>query len=285
MSIIEVKNISKKYGDLQAVKNLSFSVEQGEVFGLLGPNGAGKSTTIKILTSQLYPDNGQTLLFGLEPIKANEKIKEKIGVVFEDQNLYPRLTVEENLMFFARLYGKGKTEVQNVLELVKLDHRKNQEAGKLSRGLKQRLVIARALLPDPEIIFLDEPTSGLDPHVAREIRDIFMQLKKKGKTIFLTTHYMEEADEMCDRVAFINEGTIVALDSPSNHKEKLGLAKIVITTNNNEIPEETAEFPTDSPEAARYIQKLIDNSVKFRISTIKVSLEDVFIKMTGARLE
>jgi ABC-2 type transport system ATP-binding protein len=285
MSIITVKNISKKYKDFLAVKNLSFSVEKGEIFGLLGPNGAGKSTTIKMLTTQIVPDEGQIMILGYDPVKDKKNIKEKIGIVFEEQNFYPRLTVEENLIFFAELYGKGKKEVQQALESVKLTHRKKEEAQNLSRGMKQRLVIARSLLPDPEIIFLDEPTVGLDPHVAREIRDIFKHLRQEGKTIFLTTHYMEEADEMCNRVAFINEGTIVALDTPENLKEKLGPAKLVVTRHNDTTPEEPRQFPTDSPEAAEYIQNLINDKVKFRISTIKVSLEDVFIKMTGAKLE
>jgi ABC-2 type transport system ATP-binding protein len=285
MNIIEVRNISKKFKDLQAIRNLSFSVEKGEIFGLLGPNGAGKSTTIKILTSQLRPDEGSASVLGLDPVKDRDKIKEKIGVVFEDQNFYPRLSVEQNLLFFAELYGKGKREVLQALEYVKLQHRKKEEASKLSRGLKQRLMIARALLPDPEIIFLDEPTVGLDPHVAREIREIFRHLKNTGKTIFLTTHYMEEADEMCSRVAFINQGSIVDLDTPDNLKEKMGSARIVITLKNNGLPVETSEFPSDSRKTAEYLQKLIVDNVKFDISTKKSSLEDVFIKMTGKQLE
>jgi ABC-2 type transport system ATP-binding protein len=285
MSVIELQSISKKYKNLQAVKDLSFSVNRGEIFGLLGPNGAGKTTTIKILTTQLKPDTGTALVLGFDTVSQGEKIKEKIGIVFEEQNFYPRLSVLQNLEFFASLYGKGRKEVLKALEYVDLSNRKNDEAQKLSRGLKQRLLIARALLPDPEIIFLDEPTSGLDPHVARDIRNIFKNLKNEGKSILLTTHYMEEADELCDRVAFINKGSIVKVDTPDNFKEHLGSSTLTVTIeaeqNNSQ---KIRTFPSGSTEAVEYLTKLTAEKLPFRIKSTGPSLEDVFIAMTGTNL-
>jgi ABC-2 type transport system ATP-binding protein len=286
MNFIEAENITRRFKSFQALAGLSFSVSRGEIFGFLGPNGAGKTTTIRILTTQIRPDSGRASIMGFDTVKEPDKVKNVIGVVFEEQNFYPRLTVGQNLLFFARLYGLGQKEVDRVLGHVQLTDRKGQEAEKLSRGLKQRLMIARALLPDPQVIFLDEPTVGLDPHVAREIRSIFKDLKGQGKTIFLTTHYMEEADELCDRVAIIDSGSIVGLDTPENLKAAIGRQEITIKIA-DPPPGSTDSFTFagDDPAAAARIQDLLEKKVKFHIIPARVSLEDVFMKLTGNTLQ
>jgi len=280
-----VDKIVKNYQEKPALCGISFDVKKGEIFGFLGPNGAGKTTTIKILTAQLRPDSGSAYVLNYDVTKHPEKIKEKIGVVFEDQNFYSRLTVLQNLIFFASLYGKNSGDVDRALEFVNLTAHKKDEAGKLSKGLRQRLLIARALLPDPEIIFLDEPTVGLDPHVARDIRIIFKNLRDQGKTIFLTTHYMEEADELCDRVAIINLGKIVALNTPEKLKETLGPPEFVINVKNIDGFIEKKVLPADSKETALFLSRMIKEKSSFKIEMKKKTLEDVFIKLTGAKLD
>lgn len=222
MKAITTTNLTKKFGDLIAVDGISFSVNSGEVFGFLGPNGAGKTTTIRMLTGQLLPTSGQGTVAGFDIQTERDRIKPKIGVIFEYQNLYERLSAKDNLNFMRQLYGVDRSRVNRVLELVGLKDRANEKLKKYSNGMKQRLLIARALLHEPEILFMDEPTLGLDPMIAYEIRQIISQLALDGRTIFLTTHYMEEADRLCDRVAIINHGRIIALDTPRQLKEKFG---------------------------------------------------------------
>ncbi|MCD4783839.1 MAG: ABC transporter ATP-binding protein [Candidatus Eremiobacteraeota bacterium] len=286
MKTISVKNLSKRYRNIQAIDSLTFEVDRGEIFGFLGPNGAGKTTTIKILTTQIRPDEGEASILGHDVVKESDKAREKIGVVFEEQNIYPRLSVFRNLMFFAGLYGKNRESVEKALDFVKLSHRAKDDAGKLSRGLKQRLLIARALLNDPDIIFLDEPTVGLDPHIARDIRSIFKTLGEQGKTIFLTTHYMEEADELCRRVAIINDGKIVKLDTPSNLKDSIGETKlkIKILDPSGKIEKEES-FAPDSLEGARLIEELIRSKKPYKLDVNRVTLEDVFIHYSGVNLD
>ncbi len=222
MKAIEVKELTRDYGDLRAVDGISFEVEPGEVFGFLGPNGAGKSTTIKILTGQLRPTSGQAWVVGCDVVEERQALKPNIGVVFESQNIYERLSAWENLMFSARLYGVKKFRVKEVLEAVGLMGRERDKTKKYSNGMKQRLLIARALLHQPKVLFLDEPTRGLDPNVARDIRAIVADLSDQGVTVFLTTHYMEDADQLSDRVAILDQGRIVALDTPENLKAEHG---------------------------------------------------------------
>lgn len=223
MKAIVTRNLTKKFGDLIAVNGISFSVNAGEIFGFLGPNGAGKTTTIKLLTGQLLPTSGEASVAGFDIQLDREKIKPRIGVIFEFQNLYERISARDNLNFMRQLYGVDRSRVDQVLEMVGLKDRANEKLKHYSNGMKQRLLIARALLHNPEILFMDEPTLGLDPVFAREIRQIIAQLAKDGKTIFLTTHYMQEADRLCDRVAIINHGNIIAIDSPSQLKAISGL--------------------------------------------------------------
>ena len=224
MKAIEVKDLTRNFNGLCAVDRISFDVEQGEIFGYLGPNGAGKTTTIRILTGQLRPTGGSARVMGCDVVSERGALKPQIGVVFDSQNLYERLSARDNLNFYARLYRVDKSRVEQVLEQVDLTRRAGDRLSEYSNGMKQRLLIARALLHEPRVLFLDEPTRGLDPNIARDIRQIILQLAQAGMTIFLTTHYMEEADQLSNRVAIIDQGRIVALESPQNLKNayKLG---------------------------------------------------------------
>jgi ABC-2 type transport system ATP-binding protein len=222
MKAIEVYELTRDYNGLRAVDHITFSVEPGEIFGFLGPNGAGKTTTIKMLTGQLRPTSGEARVIGCDVVEDRQQLAPHIGVVFENQNLYERLSGRDNLLFMARLYGIEKRRVNEVLADVGLTERARDRVSKYSNGMKQRLLIARALLHHPDVIFLDEPTRGLDPGVAREIRGLIAKLAEEGVTIFLTTHYMEEADRLSSRVASIDQGRIVALDTPDQLKAAHG---------------------------------------------------------------
>jgi len=222
MKAIEVTDLTRNYDGLKAVDGISFSVEPGEIFGFLGPNGAGKTTTIRMLTGQLLPTSGTAKVAGYDIVTERQKLKPKIGVVFDNQNLYERMSARENLIFYARLYRISKTCVNEVLTQVGLSERAGDKVMKYSNGMKQRLMIARSLLHEPEVLFLDEPTRGLDAHIARDIRGIVANLAKGGMTVFLTTHYMEEADQLSQRVAFLDQGRIVALDTPAQLKADYG---------------------------------------------------------------
>lgn len=222
MNAIEVHDLKRSFDGLPAVDGISFSVGPGEIFGFLGPNGAGKTTTIRLLTGQLRPTSGTAKVAGYNIVSERQKLKPKIGVVFDNQNLYERMSARENLIFYARLYRIDKSRADEVLAQVGLSERARDRVGKYSNGMKQRLLIARALLHKPEVLFLDEPTRGLDAHIAREIRSIVAELAKAGMTVFLTTHYIEEADQLCQRVAFLDRGHIVAMDRPSQLKAEYG---------------------------------------------------------------
>jgi ABC-2 type transport system ATP-binding protein len=222
MFSIETKVLTRDYDGLRAVDGISLWVEPGEIFGFLGPNGAGKTTTIRMLTGQLRPTSGTAKVAGWDIVTQRQQLKPKIGVVFDNQNIYERMSARENLAFFARLYRVQKSRVDEVLAQVGLAERARDRVQKYSNGMKQRVLIARALLHQPEVLFLDEPTRGLDPHIARDIRRIVANLAKTGMTVFLTTHYMEEADQLSQRVAFIDQGRIVALDTPARLKAEYG---------------------------------------------------------------
>jgi len=274
-NIIEVENLSKKFKEKVAVDDISFQVKKGEIFGFLGPNGAGKTTTIRMLTGQLLPSGGAIQVCGIDPTKEEKKLAMKIGVVPEIQNLYSDLNAEQNLKLFADLYSIDHKRVKELLEMFKLTDMK-EPVKKLSKGLKQRVLIARALIHNPELLFLDEPTIGLDPNIAKEIRKIIKILKEEGKTVFLTTHYMEEADALCDRVAIINEGKIIALDSPHELRLKYGKREFIVETD--------SEIKRYSFENIKALSSL--NPKKIRsIHSTEPTLEDVFIALTGRRIE
>jgi ABC-2 type transport system ATP-binding protein len=222
MKAIEAYNLTRDYNNLRAVDHINFAIEPGEIFGFLGPNGAGKTTTIKMLTGQLRPTAGGAKVAGWDVVEEREKVKTRIGVVFEYQNVYKHLSARDNLLFTAQLYGIDKDRVDQVLDMVGLANQAKKKVEKYSNGMKQRLLIARAMLPNPEVVFLDEPTKGLDPGMARTIRNIILELAKLGVAIFLTTHYMEEADHLCNRVAILEQGKLIALDTPRQLKVRYG---------------------------------------------------------------
>ena len=222
MNAIEATNLTRNFNGLCAVDHISFSVQPGEIFGFLGPNGAGKTTTIRMLTGQLRPTDGRATVLGHDVVEQRQDLKPQIGVVWEYQNLYERLSAIDNLLFAARLYGIDRRRIDEVLGFVGLTERAKDRLKQYSNGMKQRLLVARALLHGPRVLFLDEPTRGLDPGVARDIRNLVANLAQAGTTIFLTTHYMEEADRLSDRVAILDHGKIMALDTPAQLKLNLG---------------------------------------------------------------
>ncbi|HHN81358.1 MAG TPA: ABC transporter ATP-binding protein [Methanomicrobia archaeon] len=280
--IIEAHDLTYAYGDLLAVDHISFSVEKGEILGFLGPNGAGKSTTVKMLTGQLAPLEGTAIVLGKDVSTHAKQVHERIGVCFEEKNLYPRMTVRENLSFFAALFDRA-VDIDSLLEKVNLEKWADDHAETLSKGMQQRLMFARSLINDPDVLFLDEPTSGLDPISADQIRRMILEEKKKGKTIFLTTHNMMEADALSDRVGFINEGRIVALDTPQNLKLQYGVRSLKVKQRSGEgFTEET--LPLDETSTPGRMQELLERGDVATIHTQEASLEEVFIKLTGRKL-
>ncbi|RPH82982.1 MAG: ABC transporter ATP-binding protein, partial [Desulfobacteraceae bacterium] len=211
---IEVEKLTKRYGDLLAVNDISFNVRGGEVFALLGPNGAGKTTAVEIIDTIRRPTSGKVVLLGMDVTKKKHDIVPRIGVLPQGFSSFDRITVRETLQFYSRLFRRLNTDIDGLIELVKLKEKTHEQYQNLSGGLKQRLGIAIALVNDPEVVFLDEPTTGLDPRARREVWEVLLGLKKKGKTVFLTTHYMEEAELLADTVAIISKGKIIARGSP-----------------------------------------------------------------------
>ena len=280
MKAIEAENLTRTFDDLRAVDGLTFAVEEGEVFGFLGPNGAGKTTTIRLLTGQLRPTAGWARVAGCDVLHERERLKPQIGVVFEHQNLYERLSGRENLAFSAQLYGVDGQRVDEVLEQVGLQERARDRVGHYSNGMKQRLLIARALLHRPRVLFLDEPTKGLDPTVAREIRRLVTDLAGQGMTVFLTTHYMEQADQLCQRVAFLNRGRIVALDSPGRLKAAHGQQLLRLALDDGTHMSLALDDPADG-------HRLGELAAAGRILTLhsaEATLEEVFVELTGRGL-
>lgn len=279
--MIEVKGLTKRYGELLAVDSISFNVEKGEIFGFLGPNGAGKTTTIKILTGELEPTDGDVKVAGFNPVSDRKNLHKIIGVVPEVQNLYERMTAKENLTFFAKLYDINHKRVDELLEQFDLQEWANEKVKNFSLGMKQRLLLARGLLPKPDILFLDEPTKGLDPYTARYIRSIIREVNKKGATIFLTTHYMEEADELSDRVVIIDKGKIIVCDNPENLKRSQDKGIIKITLKD---PMEERQFSLSDNQTGDRIKELLQSGRLLSMETEKATLEDVFINLTGKKL-
>ncbi len=279
--MIEVKELVKRYKKLSAVDGISFHVNKGEVFGFLGPNGAGKTTTINILTGEVEPTDGEVRVAGLNPVSDRRHLHKSIGVVPETQNLYERMTAKENLTFFAKLYDISHKRVDELLEQFQLVERPREKVKNFSLGMKQRLLLARGLLPMPDILFLDEPTKGLDPYTARYIRSIIRETNRKGTTIFLCTHYMEEADELSDRIAIIDRGRIVACDEPENLKRtpNKGIIKLALKD-----PAEELQLSLSDNQAGDRIKELLQTGRVLSVKTEEVTLEDVFIDLTGRKL-
>ncbi len=281
---IIVDNIEYNYGDIQAVKGITFTVKEGEVFGFLGPNGAGKSTTIKMLTGQIYPKNGKIIVLGLDITKKSGEVQAQIGICFERTNLYEQMSAIENLKLFADLYGVNKFDADELLRTVDLKGRGKDRVSNFSKGMKQRLMVARSLINKPKILFLDEPTEGLDPTSADNIRNVILKERERGATVFLTTHDMLEADKLSDRVAFIDDGEIIALDTPYNLKQKYGKRSIKaqITTEIGEI--EDREISMDNENTAGEVHTLFHKEKVVTIHSKEASLEDIFIQITGRGL-
>lgn len=280
MNAIEVEKLSRTFNGLKAVDNISFSVEAGEIFGFLGHNGAGKTTTIRMLSGQLLPTSGRAHVAGCDVITEQRRLKPLIGVVSEHQNLYERMSGRENLEFAVRLYGQDVRRVNETLRQVDLLDRAKDNVRTYSNGMKQRLLIARALLHRPQIIFLDEPTRGLDPVVGREIRRLILDLSQQGVTIFLTTHYMEEADQLCGRVAFLSDGRMVALDTPKNLKVAHGHNSVNVTLENGE----SLTIDLNERDAGKQLEQLVSAGQVRTLHTAEATLEEVFIRMAGREL-
>lgn len=302
MAYIEVTDLKKSYGEVQAVKGVSFTVKKGEIFTIIGPNGAGKTTTLEMMEGLISPDDGKIVIDGLTWEENGNDIRQMIGVQPQTSALLDLLTVEENLDLFASFFPKNRP-VEEILSIVNLtDHRKKQ-VKKLSGGQKQRLAIGLAMISDPDIIFLDEPTTGLDPQARRNIWDIIIALKELGKTTILTTHYMEEAEKLSDRVCIIDQGSIIALDPPHTLIEKLSTEreiKIVFTTLEEasqamgitkDIVDVQAKqdgnavvFTCKNVEDALYEIVRFTRNRNLKINQIAIkdySLEDVFLSYTG----
>ena len=284
--MIEAHDLQRRFGKKEAVAGISFNVQRGGIFGLLGPNGAGKTTTIRMLTGQINPSGGSAIVAGYDVVKEHQQLKQSIGVVFEDQNLYDRLSARLNLEFSSWLYGLPKRRVEEVLDLVKLRDRAKDPLRTFSNGMKQRMMIARALLHKPQVLFLDEPSRGLDPIAAREVRQTILQLSQDGMTILLTTHLMEEADQLCQQVAFIVNGSIVANDTPRNLKLEHGQRTMVVTLLEDQAASALVEqeLRMDSPaDQAQLAGWMAEGKVR-AVHSNEASLEDIFIKVAGVRL-
>lgn len=279
-SMIHVENLQRRFGEIEAVRGISFDVEAGKIFGLLGHNGAGKSTTIKMLTGQIRPTGGKASVGGYDVVQQREQVMKLIGVVFEQQNLYERMTARDNLQFFADLHGVNGTRVDDLIAQVGLAGRAKEKVKGYSNGMRQRLMIARALLHEPKVLFLDEPTRGLDPNSARLVREMIAALRDKGTTVILTTHYMEEADQLSDTVAFISEGKLVAIDTPQNLKLLYGQKQMKVLLADNS--EHVVQLNT-LQDAAQFARWMGEGQVVTAHSQ-EATLEDVFIQLTGRDL-
>jgi ABC-2 type transport system ATP-binding protein len=281
---IVAEELTYSYGDLLAVDHINFNVGQGEILGFLGPNGAGKSTTVKMLTGQLRPQSGRATLLDINVGQKPKDVQAKIGVCFERTNLYEQMNGRENLVLFARLFGISNFDPDALLKRVGLDGRGKDKVGTYSKGMKQRLMVARSLVNQPQILFLDEPTEGLDPTSADNIRHIILAERERGAAVFLTTHDMLEADRICDRVAFINQGKIAALDTPHNLKQKHGKRLLIAQVADENGDLQSREIILDSPETPADVQALFENERVITIHSEEASLEDIFIELTGRGL-
>ena len=281
---IVADRLAYNYGDKIAVDHVSFDVAEGEVLGFLGPNGAGKSTTVKLLTGQFKPKDGTATLLGMDVSRFPNKVQHFIGVSFEVTNLYEQMSAEENLRLFARLFGVRQFDPAPLLEKVGLGGRAKERVSSFSKGLKQRLMFARALVNQPRILFLDEPTDGLDPVSSETIRNLILEEKRRGATVFLTTHDMFEADKLSDRVAFINQGKIVALDKPAVLKQQYGKRALKVEVIGADGALATREIDLDQADTAGAVQQLLQNEKIMTMHSEEATLEDIFIDITGRGL-
>ena len=284
--MIQVKDLSYTYpgSDFPVLKNISFDIQEGEIFGFLGPSGAGKSTTQKVLNGLLKGYQGSALVNGTDLEKMDRSFYEKIGVAFEFPNLYLKLTALENLKLFASFFNSPTRDPLELLEMVNLSADQDTRVSAFSKGMKMRLNFIRALLNHPEILFLDEPTAGLDPGNARIMKDIILDLKLQGVTIFLTTHHMDDAGELCNRLAFMVNGSLPVIDSTAALKLKHGKKSIKVEYVHNEEPL-TQEFSLNELSENQRFMEIIRTQKILTIHTQEASLEDIFIKVTGQQLK
>lgn len=280
MNVIEVHNLVKKFDTKKVINEINFNVREGEIFGFLGPSGAGKTTLIKMLIGEYSITGGEALVFGTIPNKLNDEITNKISAVMDNFGLYERLTVYENLEVFSNIYNTDKKDIDKILKKVELFDSKNVIASKLSKGMSQRLILARALVNKPKLLFLDEPTSGLDPATSLKIHSLLFELRDAGTTIFLTTHNMEEATKMCDEVALLHLGKIVEFGSPKDICMRHNKYQVfnVITKDNKELT-----FKSNKTDAKK-LANLFENEEILSIHSSEPTLETVFIELTGKEL-
>ncbi len=300
--VLALDGLTKRYGDLTAVDGISFQVAKGETFGILGPNGAGKTTTLEMIEGLRRPDAGRITLLGLDAVRQRRAVQERIGVQLQSQALWPELTVEETLRVFGALFRK-RVAIEGLLERFALVDKRRAQVKSLSGGQKQRLSVATALVNDPEVVFLDEPTTGLDPQARHSFWDLIADMRREGKTVIVTTHYMEEAEALCDRVAIMDHGRIMALDTPRQMVRALAFDNTVECSFGGPVERERLLalpavrdarsedgsyflFTTDVSATLSGLMGLTDDDGQ-RVQGLQVrtaTLEDVFISLTGRRL-
>ena len=273
--MIRVENVSKSFGDKKALHQISFEIQEGEIFGFLGPSGSGKTTMINVLTGQLAADQGKTVLLGKNSQDLTSNDLEQIGIVSDGSGFYEKMSLYKNLLIYAKLYGLKSDRVDTVLDQVGLSDAKNLIAEKLSTGMKQRMFLARALLNAPKILFLDEPTSGLDPTTSKMIHTLLQELKQAGTTIFLTTHDMNEATLLCDRLSLLNKGNLIEYGSPQEIIQKYHVDKKVrlCYQDGRERVVSFEEIPH------------LDTRDLIAVHSCEPTLEEIFIRLTGEKLD
>jgi fluoroquinolone transport system ATP-binding protein len=283
--MISVRNLIFRYdtGSSDVIRNIDFQINKGEIFGFLGPSGAGKSTAQKILTGQLKTYTGSVTIGGMEIKNAERSLYNRIGVAFEFPNLYEKLTASENLKLFASFYSRSIIDPDLLLKMVNLFDDRNILVGSFSKGMKMRLNFARSIMHKPDLLFLDEPTSGLDPVNARMVKDIICDLRNNGTTIFLTTHNMNDAEVLCDRLALIDNGVLVITGSPADLKLQYGEKKLKVTLKRNSVRAEV-EYPLSGIGSNISFLEILKSGELETIHTCEASLEDIFIKVTGHTL-
>ena len=310
MALLEVKELSKSYGNIKAVGGISFEIQKGEIFGLLGPNGAGKTTTISMLSCLLKSDSGDAFVDGYSISKDSMEVKKRIGVVPQDVSLYPTLSAQENLVFFGEMYGltgsKLREKVDEVLEIVGLKDRRKEAINKYSGGMKRRINIAVGLLPSPKLLILDEPTVGVDPQSRTNILETLKELNKEGLTILYTSHYMEEVEFLCHRIAIMDLGKIIAIGSLNELRLLVGERDLLRISTANEISKDLVETVKKIPDVSE--ARVLDESIEIltlhgrkllpqiieifgdagiKIKSVEVkepNLESVFLHLTGKEL-
>jgi fluoroquinolone transport system ATP-binding protein len=284
--VIRVRGLTFTYPKARqpAVRGMDFTVGRGEIFGFLGPSGAGKSTTQKLLIGLLRGHRGEAAVWGRDPLAWGPDYYQRIGVSFELPNHYQKLTGLENLRFFASLYDTPTLDPMELLDAVGLADDADTRVGKYSKGMQMRLTFARSLINEPELLFLDEPTSGLDPVNARNVRNIIADLKARGRTVFLTTHDMATANQLCDRVAFVVDGAIVALDTPAELKIARSQRIVRVEYRGENCRLDTAEFAMDGLSDDPAFHQVLRHHHVETIHSREASLDDVFVEITGRRL-